>query len=156
MERVKPVGYILAKTFKSLKNCMVSEFKNREAELTFEQFVILNLLDLKDNVIQQDLANHMQKDKSIIVRQIDCLIEKKYVVRIPNKEDKRKKNLVLTEAGFKILIQSKKIALEVTQKLLSGVNENELEIFRNVLNKIQKNAGLEEELSVSVQINQTN
>jgi DNA-binding MarR family transcriptional regulator len=146
MERTKPIGYMLAQTFKGFKNQMASEFKCLEAGLTFEQYVILHLLNSNAVIIQQDLANHMQKDKSIIVRQINGLIEKKYVVRLTNKEDKRKNNLILTDAGIEILRQSKKIALEVNQKLLSGINEKELEVFRNVLNKIQENAGFEEEL----------
>jgi len=137
---------MLAQTFKGFKNQMASEFKCLEAGLTFEQYVILHLLNSNAVIIQQDLANHMQKDKSIIVRQINGLIEKKYVVRLTNKEDKRKNNLILTDAGIEILRQSKKIALEVNQKLLSGINEKELEVFRNVLNKIQENAGFEEEL----------
>jgi DNA-binding MarR family transcriptional regulator len=146
MERTKPIGYMLAQTFKGFKNQMASEFKCLEAGLTFEQYVILHLLNSNAVIIQQDLANHMQKDKSIIVRQINGLIEKKYVVRLTNKEDNRKNNLILTDAGIEILRQSKKIALEVNQKLLSGINEKELEVFRNVLNKIQENAGFEEEL----------
>ena len=145
MEKIKPIGYVLAQTSKGFKNQLFSEFKSRNAELTFEQYVILNLLNSNGNIIQQDLANHLQKDKSIIVRQIDALIEKKYVVRLTNNEDKRKRNLILTDAGVEILDQSKKISFEVSQRLLSGVNEKEIEIFRNVLNKIQENAGFEEE-----------
>ena len=43
-------------------------------------------------MIQQDLAHVLQKDKSIIVRQMNGLLDEKYVDRLTNTNDKRKKN----------------------------------------------------------------
>lgn len=146
MESGKPPGYILARSLQIFKNQMISEFRERKIELSFEQFVILHTMNSNCNLIQQDLANYLQKDKSIIVRQIDCLLDNKYVVRLTNEADKRKRNLILTENGIEILNQMKKIAQEVSNKLLSGVTENEIETFRKVLMKIQENGKIEEEL----------
>ena len=146
MELAKPPGYMLARSLQVFKNQMISEFREKKIELSFEQFVILHTMNSNCNLIQQDLANYLQKDKSIIVRQIDCLLENKYVVRQTNEKDKRKRNLILTETGLEILNKMKEIALEVSNKLLSGVTENELETFRKVLKKIQENGKLEEEL----------
>lgn len=146
MESNQPLGYMLARSLRVFKNQLAAELRNRQTALTFEQFVILHLLSSNDNIIQQDLAKHMQKDKSIIVRQINGLLEGHYVERLTNKEDKRKRNLILTKAGYEILNEIKKIATEVTQKLLAGVNDKELEIFRTVMEKIQKNGTTEDEL----------
>ncbi|HZL10009.1 MAG TPA: MarR family transcriptional regulator [Prolixibacteraceae bacterium] len=145
MELCKPLGYLLGRSLKVFKNQLVFEFKEKQIELTFEQFVILHMLNSNCDLIQQDLANQMQKDKSIIVRQINALLECQYVIGQTNKDDKRKKNLILTKKGFEILNQMEEIASETSSKLLSGVSETELEIFRNVLSKIQENGGLEEE-----------
>lgn len=145
MESYKPLGYLLGRSLKIFKNQLVFEFKEKQIELTFEQFVILHMLNSNCNLIQQDLANQMQKDKSIIVRQINALLEGQYVVSQTNKEDKRKKNLILTKKGFEILNQMKEISSEVSNKLLLGISENELQVFRNVLSKIQENGGFEEE-----------
>ena len=146
MELGKPPGYMLARSLQIFKNQIISEFKDRKIGLSFEQFIILHTLHSNCNLIQQDLANYLQKDKSIIVRQIDFLLENHYVVRHTNESDKRKRNLILTEDGIEILKQMKGIALEVSNKLLTGVSENELETFRYVLMKIQENGKLEEEL----------
>ena len=145
MELNKPLGYILGQSLRVFKNQLAFEFKDNGIELSFDQFVILHILNSDCDCIQQDLANQLQKDKSIIVRQINCLLENQFVVRLINKEDKRKKNLILTKKGFEILNQMKEIASELSTKLLTGVSENELETFRNVLRKIQKNGGAEEE-----------
>ncbi len=146
MESSKLLGYMLGLTLRVFKNQMVSEFKEREIELTIEQFVILSLLNSNCDLIQRDLASQLQKDKSIIVRQINCLLESQYVVRLTNKDDKRVKNLILTKKGFEKLNQMKEIASEVSRKLLTGISENELEIFQNVLLKIQENGGVEEDI----------
>jgi len=146
MELNKPLGYMLGRSLRVFRNQLAYEFKEVKIELTFDQFVILHLLNSNCDLIQQDLANQLQKDKSIIVRQINCLLENQYVIRLTNKEDKRKKNLILTKKGFEILNQMKEIASELSGKLLSGISEIDLEIFRNVLGKIEENGGAEEEL----------
>ena len=146
MESSKVLGYMLGQSLRVFKNQMVSEFKELEIELTIEQFVILSLLNSNCDLIQRDLASQLQKDKSIIVRQINCLLENQYVVRLTNKDDKRVKNLILTKKGFEKLNQMKEIASEVSRKLLTGISENELEIFQNVLLKIQENGGVEEDI----------
>jgi len=144
MEQNKPLGYMLGMTLRVFKIRMVTECKKKEIELTLEQFVILNMLNSNCDLIQQDLANHLQKDKSIIVRQIDSLIDDQYVVRLTNKEDQRKKNLILTKKGFDRLNEMEGIASEVSKKLLTGVTDSELEIFKSVLMKIQENGDAEE------------
>jgi DNA-binding MarR family transcriptional regulator len=146
METDTPIGYLLGRGLHVFKDQMISEFREKKIELSLEQFVILHALDSNCKLIQQDLANYLQKDKSIIVRQIDCLLENQYVVRHTNEADKRKKNLILTKNGIEILVKMKEIALEVSKKLLIGVTENEFETFRNVLMKIQENGEIEEKL----------
>jgi DNA-binding MarR family transcriptional regulator len=125
---------------------MITEFKEKQIELSIEQFVILSLLNSNCELIQRDLASQLQKDKSIIVRQINCLLENQFVVRMTNKDDKRVKNLILTKKGFERLNQMKEIASEVSTRLLTGISENELEVFQNVLHKIQENAGVEDDV----------
>ena len=136
---------MLGQSLRVFKNQMLSEFKEKEIELSLEQFVILSLLNSNCELIQRDLASQLQKDKSIIVRQINCLLENQYVVRMTNKDDKRVKNLILTKKGFERLNQMKRIASDVSAKLLNGISEFDLEIFRNVLGKIHENGGAEDE-----------
>jgi DNA-binding MarR family transcriptional regulator len=146
MESRKPLGYMLGQSLRVFKSQMVSEFKKKEIELSFEQFVILHMLNSNCDLIQRDIATQLQKDKSIIVRQINGLLEKQYVVRLINKNDKRIKNLILTKKGFEALNQVKAIADEISDKLLTGIPETDLEIFRGVLLKIQENGGVEDDI----------
>ena len=144
MELSKPLGYMLGRSLRVFKNQLVLEFRENGIELTIEHFVILQLLSWNCDLIQRDLANWLQRDKSIIVRQINSLLDNQFVVRIANKEDKRVKNLILTEKGSEILHQMVAIADKVYEKLLVGVSDTELEIFQNVLRKIQENGKTDE------------
>ena len=127
---------------------MVSEFRKMDIELSFDHFVILHLLNSDCQLIQRDLASHLQKDKSIIVRQIDGLLENQFVERLTNKEDKRKKNLILTKKGFDILNQMKDIASEVSGKLLTDVSPDDFVVFQKVLMKIQENGESEDDFFI--------
>lgn len=146
MEVDKPLGYLLGRSLRIFKILLVTELKKQEIYLSFEQFAILNMLNSDCGLIQQDLANLLQKDKSIIVRQIDALIDSQLVVRVLNKGDKRKKNLTLTPKGTNILSQARALASGISKRLLSGVTNAELEVFHGVLSKIQENGGTDEEL----------
>ena len=110
-------------------------------ELSLEQYVILYMINSSCDLIQQDLAKHLQKDKSLIVRQINGLIEKQYLARHINKVDKRKKNLILTPKGLEMMNQMTGLVMTVSRKLLSGVSDSDYSTFRSVLNKIQENGG---------------
>ena len=56
-----------------------------------------------------------------------------------------KAEIPVTKKGFEILNQMKKIAAELSNKLLTGVDPSDFEIFQKVLLKIQQNGGAEEE-----------
>jgi len=145
MEELKSLGYLLGRSLRVFKGRVAEEVKNMDFELSLEQYVILYMINSSGDLIQQDLANHLQKDKSLIVRQIDGLIEKQYLVRLTNKEDKRKKNLILTPKGLEKMNQMNELVMEVSRKLLSGVSDSDYATFRSVLNKIQENGGSVEE-----------
>ena len=145
MEELRSLGYLLGRSLRVFKAQVANDVKRMDFELSLEQYVILYMINSSCDLIQQDLANHLQKDKSLIVRQIDGLIEKQYLVRLINKEDKRKKNLILTPKGLEKMNKMNELIMEVSRKLLSGVSDNDYSTFRSVLNKIQKNGGSVEE-----------
>ena len=139
----KPLGYILGQTLHLVKLRLIAEFKEQQVELSFDLFVMLHFISQNEELTQQDLANHFQKDKSIVLRQISTLLEKRYVVRLPDKDDKRKKNLILTQKGYEALTFTKEISKMISRELLTGITEDEFDLFQSVLEKIQTNTGFE-------------
>ncbi|MBN1924422.1 MAG: winged helix-turn-helix transcriptional regulator [Prolixibacteraceae bacterium] len=138
-----PLGYLLCRARRAYKNKLMMRYKENNIELSLDQFIILHQVGLNEEVTQQELADYLQKDKSIVLRQISALIDREYVIRSYDKKDKRKKNLLITSKGYKVLEISREVAKSVSGELLSGVRPQELHVFEVVMNKIQKNGGFE-------------
>lgn len=139
MDTNKPLTYMIGQTTNLVSMKMKTTLKEKGIEITPEHFVMLYLIDKKQDITQQDLANHFQKDKSIILRHMNTLIELKYVTRMIDKNDKRKKNLILTTLGHDILSSTAEISKEVSEELLEGISNDELKVFEEVIRKIQIN-----------------
>jgi len=135
----KPLGYILGQTKRVYSNKLATKFKENNVELSLELFIILFHIELNEEVTQQQLADNLQKDKSFVMRQINSLRDKKYVARTGNKQDKRKKNLVLTQKGREILELTKSMARSVSEELLFGVSDDEQLAFERVIDVVWKN-----------------
>jgi len=141
MDTNKPLLYLLGQTMNLAKLKLLAKYKENNLELNLEQFIMLHYINEKEDLTKQDLANHFFRDKSLVMRQTNILMDLRYVARMQDKEDKRKKNLILTKKGYDVLEFAKKLSHEVSKELLNGVTEEELVHFENVINKIQENTG---------------
>lgn len=140
-----PLGYILGQTKRVYRNKLMVKFKENKVDLNLGLYILLVQIDCNEAVTQQQLADHLQKDKSVVMRQINALMEKGYVVRRWNEKDKRKKDLVLTKRGREMLEFTKILALNVSEELLSGVEDDDRRIFENVIQQILQNGGCEDD-----------
>ena len=149
MNQEKPLTYLLGQTMNLVKLKMTEKFRDNNIELSMENFILLNLISKNKNLTQQDLANHFMRDKSIILRNVNTLIELHYINRLTDKSDKRKKNLILTEKANTFLSFALKLSHEISEELLKGISNEELNHFENVINKIQLNTGYSKCLSTN-------
>ena len=121
----------------------MSRFRENAVDLSLDEFIILLRIQFYYDSTQQKLADHLQKDKSIVLRQINGLLDKNYVTRTVDPNDKRKKNLVLTTEGTQILERSKEVSRQVSEELLKGISPENRKIFEQVVEMMRINAGLE-------------
>jgi len=125
---------------------VVRVLKKRIAEqadikLTIEQIGLLLVIFMhKEEVIQQELACSMGKDKSAILRTIDMIEAKELVKRVSDTTDRRKKYLMITKKGERVIEQYMKIEEELTTKIQIGLTEEEITIFYKVVDHIKANA----------------
>jgi MarR family transcriptional regulator for hemolysin len=92
------------------------------------------------DVIQQDIAEIMKKDKSVVLRQIDSLEKKNLVQRIVDPNDRRRNIIKTTDKGMK-LIDKVNIKLDKLYALLTdGLDTSEMETFHKVLNHFRDKA----------------
>jgi MarR family transcriptional regulator, organic hydroperoxide resistance regulator len=132
------VGKMMHDVFKVLKTRTEAGLTEK---LSIHQLGLLHSINRNEqDVIQQDMAIRMGKDKSSILRMIDALEEKKLVSRVPDLEDRRKNKLILTEQGHDLIKKFLIIEKEVFDDLNTGITKDELKTFFNVIEKIKDNA----------------
>ncbi|MDX8341313.1 MarR family transcriptional regulator [Draconibacterium sp. IB214405] len=144
-----PLTYQLGQTMKLVRFKMMTKFKENNIDLSLEHYVVLHYITKNTASTQKDLANHFLRDKSIVTRQINSLIDLGYVERSQDEGDKRKKKLKLTQTGIELFGFMKKLSAEVSSELLNGITPEELNHFENVISKIQLNTGFMECLSLT-------
>lgn len=83
------------------------------------------------------LKQRMLDKSSDISRIVDRLFQKGYLTRVENKNDRRAKSLKITNEGLKALKKSDKVKT-LEDKLLSKLDENEVDNLLELLTKIQK------------------
>jgi MarR family transcriptional regulator, transcriptional regulator for hemolysin len=132
------VGRMMHEMFRVLKK-RTGEIA--EIKLTIEQFGLLHAINMKnEDVIQQDMADLMGKDKSAIYRVIDSLEEKELVRRVVDKNDRRKNFLMVTKKGEAVIEQYLEIEFKLNKELEEGLNKSDIDAFYNVVNHFRNKA----------------
>lgn len=134
------LGFKIVHTGKLLLKSINVMFAGISRDITFEQMGVLYFLSKntgKKDMIQQDIAGLMDKNKSAVLRSIDILEQKGFVKRVPDAGDRRKNIIALTDSGKSIIERMHDYFLEQDEALKEGFDESELAICMKVLTKIQ-------------------
>ena len=108
-------------------------FRKINIDITPEQWTVLYYLWSKDGVTQQELCNATFKDKPSMTRLIDNLEKQTLVTRSADKNDRRINIINLTEKGRQPIVAT------TMKAALNGLNEEEIETARILLNKVFNN-----------------
>lgn len=135
----------LLRTFGStghlIKHPMVTKMRQEGVTQSMDQIVVLLIIRHKcESVVQQDLVDIMGKDKSVILRMVDCLEKDDLLRRVADPNDRRRNVLELTEKGISLTNRVFEIEDQVSKELLQGITKEDLEGFFNVIDRIRENA----------------
>ena len=114
-------------------------FRLAGLEITIEQWSVLYHLWKQDGMSQQELCNRTFRDKPSITRLIDNLEKQKLVKRMPSKEDRRINLVCLTESAKLLQDKTIELANQTMDEALVGVGKNEIEIVKQVFQKVYDN-----------------
>ena len=88
---------------------------------------------------QQQLCDATFRDKPSITRLVDNLEKLKLVKRVASKDDRRKNLIYLTPEAQQLQEQSMELANQTLNESLEGVTNGQIEIAKEVLNKVYEN-----------------
>ena len=114
-------------------------FRLAGLEITIEQWSVLYHLWKQDGMSQQELCNRTFRDKPSITRLIDNLEKQKLVKRMPSKDDRRINLVCLTEPAKLLQDKTIELANQTMDEALVGVGKNEIEIVKQVFQKVYDN-----------------
>jgi len=132
------VGQMMHEMLRVLKK---RDIEQAEVILSIEQHAVLHILNVRNSdVILKDMANAMGKDKSAILRIIDVLEKKELVRRAIDPKDRRKKYLMVTKKGERIIDKFVEIEAELRTELKEGLTKEEMKTFYKVVSHIKVKA----------------
>nr|WP_242597333.1 MarR family winged helix-turn-helix transcriptional regulator [Desemzia sp. C1] len=91
------------------------------------------------DVFQKDIEELLKIRRSTATGMLNTLEKKGLIERQPVSHDARLKKLVITPKGIEFSKKAAECIQSVERKVRSGLSEEELETFFNVLSKIRKN-----------------
>lgn len=133
------IGPWLGRTVKILDFVLQESFESNDLDLTKEQMVVLKKLHDNDGLNQNELAFLTLRNKSSLTRLLTKMENKNYILRKQSLEDKRVKNVFLTELGKEIYIKTTPVIKKMITSMELSISKEEKAQIINTLKKIQSN-----------------
>ena len=138
----------LVRIGKMTRAIATQKFTANNFEVTPEQLTVLAALIDHDGLYQRQIGALTLKDRPNITRIIKILEKMKLVTKTPDVNKRKVYKIAITDEGRKVFDKVIPTALELWQRTIEGVPEDELLITLNVLQKFKEN--LESELNIQL------
>lgn len=104
-----------------------------------EQWTVLFRVVEKNGITQKELSDSTYKDQGNLTRMIDKLVEKGYLLRESDDNDRRSVKLFATHSSKQLVEKIAPLSKLQNEKLSSGLSEDDKEKFIELLNKAYMN-----------------
>jgi DNA-binding MarR family transcriptional regulator len=133
----QPFGRFLSGIGRSMLSILAERLNGLDIDRNFYALILID--EGNGKLTQQELADLLETDKVSVVRIIDYLSEKGYVIRQRTLSDKRKHGLTLTQKAQNELPQIKQVISEVIQLAFKGVTKKKQDELYQTLHIIKNN-----------------
>ncbi|HTL82916.1 MAG TPA: MarR family transcriptional regulator [Bacteroidia bacterium] len=133
--------YLLERTLRQSKSVFQEMLNAKKADITVDQWIVMEEISRKNEVSQSELAKLSAKDPASITRILALLEEKKLVQRTASASDKRKIQVRLTSKGKATLARCAKCVDQFREVAGKNITQAELNHQREILNKFYENCG---------------
>lgn len=120
------LGLAMSEMKSKLRQKIQTKINEYDPSLSFELIEILGILWRNEGINQQEISNQISKDKSSITYLINNLTKKGLVERVEYQNDRRNKQIFLTEKGKELMETLYPWALELYEKAAGDLHEDEL------------------------------
>lgn len=135
-EEVQVFGYFIDRTAKAIKADLNARFRKLQADVTPEQWILLNKLVERDGQSQVELGDSTYKNAPTISRIIDLLCKKGFAERHPYEGDRRKFKIYITQEGRDIVDKTLPQVKEARSDGWEGLDQADYQEFMRIINKV--------------------
>jgi DNA-binding MarR family transcriptional regulator len=139
LEHVELSGHIIERTVKKMKLSFARMLNKLDADVTVDQWVILNILRKEDGLSQLEIARHCYKDAPTVTRILDLLSSKGLIERKADPSDRRRFKICLTQGGIQKIDDLLPTVTEFRVKSYAGIHPNDLQQLHSIMNTIFEN-----------------
>ncbi|MGS0526448.1 MarR family winged helix-turn-helix transcriptional regulator [Zobellia nedashkovskayae] len=132
----KTVFYHIEDAIKSYRNFAQLQIDKTGCKITINQLLLLFQISEKPILSQVELSETLLKDVASTTRMIQLLVNRNYLERTENSNDRRKKELIVTENGEKVLTTLKPVINSYREQALNGFSKEEVSELSRLLNKL--------------------
>jgi len=131
------LGFILNRTAIASKNAFNQLIKNNK--ISPEQWSVIYRIVKNPGISQKEVADSTYKDQGNLTRMIDKLIEKEYLERFVDENDRRSVKLYPTQQSTQLVQHIIPLSLMHNQTLTKNLTHEESEKLLMLLNKVYQN-----------------
>lgn len=130
--------FLLERVSKRFKKYAKKELAKVGVKLSSEQWVVLKRISEYPGTTQREIATSTYKDPASITRILD-LLQKQELIKREGGADRRSFGIYLAEKGKEVVERVLPIAVEIREKGLEGISDEEKAILNRLLKKIHEN-----------------
>lgn len=132
-----PVARILSFVSKTYYGALTKELEHLDIDRHFS--VLIAIENSNEKCTQQFLGEQLKIDKVSMVRVLDYLVEKNYIIRTVNPSDRREHLVSLTSKAQKVLPEIHAAVEKINRFAFQGMDKKQIECFNEVMKKMYKN-----------------
>jgi DNA-binding MarR family transcriptional regulator len=138
-QKFSTYSFLLDRTARRVKQFAQKRFRELGMNVTVDQWVLMKHLSEHEGMNQRELSEVLFKDTPTLTRIIDLLVQKEYVQRLSDPEDRRCFKVSLTDMGKAKVEEYQDQVGDIRMQAWEGLDEDDFEQFKKVLNTIYHN-----------------
>lgn len=136
----KTIFHVIESTIKEYRKFAQKNISEKIPNMTVDQGLVLLFLNEHPELNQKEIAELVFKDNASMTRMINIMVQKKYLQRSMNPEDRRRYKIEITDKGKEVLEILPHIIHHNRNSSLKGITKNELNQLEIILGKIRTNS----------------
>lgn len=130
---------IIGRTSIVVSRALLRNFRKRNITITMDQWSLLAILWKKDGCNQLELCKRSFREKTTLSRQLDKMEQENFIVRVPDRQDRRIRFIYLTAKGKSLEGLANQVVEETYLQAIEGLSDEELQVTKTVLKRIVDN-----------------